>query len=185
MKKACIAILSISFLALIILLIVRATSFQIALNNSGFHSTDVYTIEHSFDSNKNEFKIIQTVTKDDKLSLINLYRNQFGFWKISDANTTESNDPGFISIGWIQSSGAKRFLPAENAQFEKEWHMVYSGNNALKLIEFKSGQIPANVTISIQQAGALYWLHLITFAEPDILNSIDVKALLQENHCIP
>lgn len=63
--------------------------------------------------------------------------------------------------------------------------MIYSGNNALKLIEFTPGQIPDNVTVNIQQAGESYWIHLITFAEPDVLNSIDMKSILQDNQCIP
>lgn len=68
--------------------------------------------------------------------------------------------------------------------FDFEWHMLYYGNNAIKLIEFLPGQIPENVAIDIRQAGNIYSIHLINFGDPYVLPNIDIYSLLLEAGCI-
>ncbi len=111
-------------------------------------------------------------------------KNNLGFWTITSKSGKVAANPNLISIGWIRGGGAKRFIYTENAEFENEWHIAYYGNKATKLIYFLPGQIPENVTVNIQQAGELFWIHIITFANPDVLNSIDIQTLLIKNQCI-
>ena len=166
------------------LIIIRANSFQISLHRQGLGNQNVDIIDHGFDNNKDEFKVIKTISNDNEIVLALMIKNKMGFWNISSikASTTDSN---LVTIGWVISGGAKRFVYTENAIFEQEWHLVYCGNNAKKLIEFFPGQIPENITVNIQQAGEEYCIHIISFAEPDVLNSFDVITLLKNNQCIP
>ena len=69
--------------------------------------------------------------------------------------------------------------------FETEWHMAYYGDNAIDLIQFHPGQLPHNVTVNIQQAGKIFWVHVITYDDAKTFNSIDIPSLLLENKCIP
>ncbi|MCX7884855.1 MAG: hypothetical protein N2448_07495 [Caloramator sp.] len=85
----------------------------------------------------------------------------------------------------MRNAGAKRFTHTENAIFENEWYYAYYGTNAAKLIELLPGQIPDNVTVNIRQAGQKFWIHLISFSEPDVISNINIEALLKKNKCIP
>lgn len=68
--------------------------------------------------------------------------------------------------------------------FQKEWHNAYYGTNATKLIEFLPGQIPENVAVNIHQAGQQFWIHLVTYGEPEVLSKINIEKLLKENKSI-
>jgi hypothetical protein len=177
--------IAVSLLIGIIVLIIRANSFSIALRRAGLNPNHVTTIEHSFDSDKQEFKVIETSSKDNKLILAIVTKNRLGFWSISNIRGDGTANPHFASIAWVKGGGFKRFSPTEDSVFQNEWHYAYCGDNATKQIEFLPGQIPENVTVNIQQGGSKFWIHVISFAEPEVLNAFDVKALLEENKCIP
>ncbi|WP_163193569.1 hypothetical protein [Clostridium thermarum] len=166
-------------------LIIRANSFSIALRRAGLNPNYVRTIEHDFGTNDEEFKVIETSSKDSKITLAIVTKNKLGFWKVSSFRGDDRVDPHFTSIAWVKGGGFKRFSPTGGTVIEHEWHYAYCGDNAIKEIEFLPGQIPENVTVNIQQGDSKFLVHVISFAEPEVLNGFDVKALLEENKCIP
>lgn len=184
MKKLYFITATLLIFALIISLIIWHESYSLALIREGLNPKDVFTIEHSFDSNKKEFKVIKTSSKDNKNKLAILTKNNLGMWNISSTSEDARETPSLIRIGWIRGAGARRYEYSENASFENEWHIAYYGNNATKLIEFLPGQIPENVTVNIRQAGKEFWIHMVSFAEPNALNNVDIDEILVKNQCI-
>lgn len=178
-------VLSVLLLGVIAFFIFKINSFSFSLMRSGYNQNNVQTIEHSFDSNKEEFKVIKTNSKNKEIVLAIITKNSMGIWNVTKTTESTSVNPNIASIAWINGGGAKRFLFTSDPTFEHEWHYVYYGTNAVKFIEFLPGQIPENVTVNIQQAGVQFWIHIISFAEPEVLNSISVENLLKENKCIP
>ncbi len=186
MRKFGVTLTIVLILGLVVFFILRAFSFPLALRMSGLNPRVTDRIEHSFDANGREFRVIKTESRDGGINLVLLTRNGLGFWCMESQSSNDGQPgPWPVSIGWIRSGGAKRFDFEENATFENEWHLAYYGNNAIKKIEFLPGQIPENVTVNIQQAGAVFSIHVVSFAEPDVLNRFNVPDLLIENHCIP
>lgn len=178
--------LIIILLVIVVFFIIRANSFVFALKNEGLTTGDIHTVEeHDYDANGREFKVVQTTSKSGELALALLTKNQFGFWSVTQCDVaTADKQRDSVRIGWIQDGGAKRFTHTENAIFEQEWHLAYCGANAIKRIEIFPEQMPANVTVNIQQDGELYWIHVISFAEGEVLNDFDLMTILEENGCI-
>ena len=142
-------------------------------------------IEHSYDSHIKKFKVIKISSGKNEIVLAIAAKTPMGLWKVIDTNEGTSVRSNLVEIVWIRGGGAKRYIHTENAVFENEWHYAYYGTNAKKLIEFSSGQIPENVTVNVRQAGQKFWIHFISFAEADVLNSINMEAILKENGSIP
>lgn len=173
-KKVLAIILSVIILAAIIFIVIRGNSFKMALKNEGLGVGTVHTtIEHAFDANGQEFKVIQTTTEKEEMAVAIVTKNKWGFWEVTSCDV-ESADLGYARVGWIQNAG----------MFQFEWHMVYCGNNAIKTIEFSEEHIPSNVTVNIQQTEEYYQIHVISFAEPEVLSELDVMSILKENKFI-
>ncbi|MBZ4646474.1 MAG: hypothetical protein PWR27_1432 [Petroclostridium sp.] len=185
MKKSHIILLLVLIFAVIGFFVLQSCSFSLALVRAGLNIGDVEDIEHSYDSVMKEFKVIKTSSKKHEIVLALVTKDSMGFWEVKKTSEATSVRPNLVGIAWIRSAGAKRFTHTENAIFENEWHYVYYGTNAAKLIEFIPGQIPCNVTVNIRQAGQKFWIHLISFSEPDVISNINIEALLKENKCIP
>ena len=185
MKKLHIILLLVLIFAVIGFFFLQANSFSFALVRAGLNPGDVETIEHSYDSVMKEFKVIKTSSKKHEIVLALVAKDSIGFWKVRNAREASPIRPNLVGIAWMRSAGAKRFTHTENAIFENEWHYAYYGTNAAKLIEFLPGQIPDNVAVNIRKAGRKFWIHLISFSEPDVISNINIEALLKENKCIP
>lgn len=65
-----------------------------------------------------------------------------------------------------------------------EWHKIYYGENAIKLIEIPYEKLPSGVALNIQQSGSSYLIHTISYEDPEVLNKIDMYSILQELECI-
>jgi len=182
MKKTFKVLLLILGLILICFFIYKGNSFSFALANAGFNVSDIDTLEHGFDNNNKEFKVIKTSTGKEKVVLAIMTKNKLGIWSISLIHKNENN--GVVSIGWFGDGGVKRYEQTENPIFFNETHIVYYGTNAIKLIELLPDQLPDNVTVSVSQAGEIFSIHLLTRGDSDILNSINVVDLLIQNKCI-
>lgn len=178
-------IIPLVFLILIVgIFIIQTNGFSLALIRAGFNTNDVEVIEHSYDSTIGEFKVIKTSSKKHNIILAWMSRDSFGFWKVIMTNDATTVMPNLVQIAWMRGAGAKRFTHTENAIFESEWHNAYYGTNATKLIEFLPGQIPENVAVNIRQAGQQFWIHLVTYGEPEVLSKINIEKLLKENESI-
>lgn len=188
MKKPYI-ILSVLIFAVIGFFVLRFYSFSLGLVRAGLNPHDVEVIEHSHDRVINEFKVIKTSSEKHEIVLALVAKDSMGFWRVKDVNEATSIRPNLVEIAWTRSVGTiitRIFTPTDNPIFvEDEWHYAYYGTNAIKLIEFLPRQIPYNITVNIRQAGQKFWIHLISFTEPDVLSNIDIEALLKENKCIP
>jgi len=183
MKRIICVILTAAIL-IIIFFLIHTSGFSLALIRAGFNTNDVEVIEHSYDSAVGEFKVIKTSSKEHKIILACMSRNSFGFWKVITTSEVTSVRPDIVEIAWVRGAGAKRFTHTENAIFENEWHYAYYGTNATKLIEFLPGQIPENVAVNIRQAGQQFWIHLVSYGEPDVLSRIKMEYLLEESKSI-
>ena len=77
------------------------------------------------------FSVLQVYSDDGEIALIYAKRDASGFWHLSDIN--DYNDKwGFASLVWFEGAGVRRYSFEENPVFEKEWHFVYCGDNAVK-----------------------------------------------------
>ena len=94
------------------------------------------------------------------------------------------SDETIVKLGWIRVAGIKLFDVGDDSTIEFEVHAVYCGNNAKKQILTLSDQLPPNVTVSIQQAGASYMIHFISFGEADTLSHINILELLKTSDYI-
>lgn len=183
MKKPVIIIVAIVALLLTALSTAWAKNFYITLLFEGYKTSDIQIIDNSYDENNIEYKVIKTSSKDHEVVLAILTKNALGIWNITQSQES-TEDAALTTIGWVTKGEIKRFSYKDGSTIENEWNLVYCGNNATKLIEFKTGQIPENVTVNIQQNAASYLIHVISFAESDTLNNFDVPSLLIENQCI-
>jgi hypothetical protein len=151
---------------------------------SNYDTEGINIFEHSYDSNNDEFMVVSTRYKNSDITIVHLTKNKWGFWKIKNSQKNKDIETDVLSYKWLIHAGAKQFNYELNPYFEKELHVLYYGTNALKLVKFKPGEIPENVTINIQQAGNVYYIHLISFADLELLNSIDIPEILLENAII-
>ena len=164
--------------------IARSLTFTLNLKLSGFSTASYKELEHSYDRVLDEFKVIQTETKSGQPAIVLLAKNKFGFWNVSNSNVAIDSNSDFIQLAFMRSTSIKRYDATENGIIEHEWNYLYCGTNAIKLIEFKPGQIPDNVTVNISQADNKYQIHLITYTGSDILGELDLEKILKENNCI-
>lgn len=183
MKKPAIIIIAIAAILLTGLTTAWAKNFYITLILAGYKPTSIQVIDTSNDENEKEFKVIKTRTNKNKDTLAILTKNALGIWKISE--TQENTEDSLMStIGWVKKGELKRFSFKDGGNIENEWNVVYTGNNAAKLIYFNPGQLPENITVNIQQNGTSYLIHVISFADSDILSKFNVSAILEENGCL-
>ena len=189
MKKACIIVISILVIGIIVFNIFRMNSLSLALRKAGFNPYDVKHLESDFDANGDEIKIIKTSSNKQEIVLVYMVKNKMGFWSVgywapNQHPDGEPQETQPVCISWMKPAGIKWYNIDGNTISEIEWHLLYYGNNAIKLIEFLPGQIPDNVAVNIQQAGNEYSIHLIHFGDPDVFNNIDMHSLLLEAKCI-
>lgn len=175
MKKFLYMILSL----VVIFIIYRQLSLDIAYFLEGINSNSTIEIEHSFDINKSEYKVIRAKSEEDNILLVRLVKTKLGIWKIGDISS--GSNTKINSISWYGDGGPyiNQFGSIDEIGFE--WHFVYSGNNALKYIEIEKIDIPKNMTVEIYQFNTEYIIHLITFEKPEIFNSFNIVNKLIEN----
>jgi len=189
MKKVYIIVIFILVTGIIVFNIFRINSFSLAIKKAGFNPYDVIPLESDFDANGNEIKIIKTSSNKQEMALVYMVKNKMGFWSVGywsphQHPNGESQETQPVCISWMKPAGIKWYGTDENITSAFEWHLLYYGNNAIKLIEFPPGQIPENVAVDIQQAHNEYIIHLIHFGAPDVLNNINMRSILLEAKCI-
>jgi len=78
----------------------------------------------------------------------------------------------------MKNAGIRRWEAHDNPSFSSEWHKLYYGDNAIKLISITPEQLPPGVAFNIQQTGSDFSIHFILFEKPDVLEQINVYSLL-------
>ena len=100
------------------------------------------------------------------------------FLPIWKKNQSAREEDG-LALGWAVSTGLKTY-GREIVDINFAFHSVYCGNDAVKKIESISEYLPENTTAEIRQADESYSIHLTTYGDINLLNNVDVKALLSK-----
>lgn len=79
----------------------------------------------------------------------------------------------------MKNAGIRRYEADDDPSFSNEWHKLYYGDNAIKLVSIMPEQLPPGVALNIQQTGSDFSIHFISFEKPDVLEQIDVYYLLE------
>ncbi|HEX2947857.1 MAG TPA: hypothetical protein VHT96_18110 [Clostridia bacterium] len=177
MRRAVIALLVIIFATALTYAVFSHNSLSFAIRSAGYNSGNVTILERGFDDNGREFGIIKT-DRHGEPALLYMEKNSLEFWKVSYSDGNTSSGKHLVSLGWLKSAGFRRYGTNENPDFSNEWHMLYYGNNAAKLIEITPEQLPPGVACNIQQGASDFVIHLISYESPETLNKIDIHSLL-------
>lgn len=176
MKKYIVSVFIIVFAIAVIFLL--SNRFSSVIHRTGL-DIEYYEIHvEDIDSNGDKFRIVRIDTSDNKVALAWLTRDSAFSWTVTQLKLEKEYEAGFVSIGWIQSGGIRRFEALTDPIFGKEWHFIYAGNNAIKLIDIPHESIPSNITVNVQQARNDYMLHVISFADPDTINQFNIRDIL-------
>ena len=179
--KLCIAL---AVLLVIAFFVLRANSEALALSINGIEHKNVrYIVDTNLGNDDTPYKVLQSYTKSGELALVKLEQNQLGFWTVFDINSGYYNGT-YSHMAWVDLVGTRRFAATDKPEFLKEYHYVYTGNNAQKLIEIPAEQIPHNTTVNVQQLGEFYLIHMVSLTEPEE-HRFNIKDFLQENGYIP
>ncbi|BCN30097.1 hypothetical protein [Anaeromicropila herbilytica] len=109
-------IISLIIFGVIIILILRENSLYFTLKMAGYNTNQMYIIEHSFNSEKKEFQVIETKSKKHKINLVIVCKNHIGFWNIVQSKyATNNND--LVKVGWIKKGGFRWYSRTNNATF--------------------------------------------------------------------
>jgi len=177
MKKVYIVSL-ICISAAVAFIVFSINSLSIALKSKGYSHEYVLVLERGFNDNGNEFRIVKT-SKGDDFVLVCVEKNNMGFWTVAFTGGISSPGTHLVSIGWMKNAGIRRYEVDDTPSFSNEWHKLYYGDNAIKLISITPKQLPSGVALNIQQTGSDFSLHFISFEKPEVLEHIDVYYLLE------
>ncbi|WP_028562449.1 hypothetical protein [Paenibacillus pinihumi] len=179
-KKIWISIGILFLTAILVFLILRANSLNLALKSGGY-SVSYTTFERGFNANDRAYTVIGT-TKNEEIKLIYLEKNSLGFWKMwYDSPSIHSK---FASTNWTNIAGFRKFDFQDNPQFTFEFHWLYYGINAVKRIELPLEKLPPGTAVNIQQSGDTYSIHLLSYEQPEKWKNIDIYQLLLESGSI-
>lgn len=171
-------------IAVVVFLILRATSFERVLSNADLDDWSVsYLDRYEVSSTKDIIAYFYTETvSDGKLALVHAVRNFWGFWSIQDV--VRAQDDAGIGMSWEKKVAGQYAWDALDEPRQIEYHYVYVGRDALRKVVIKEEQLPVNAAVRISQSYNEYRIHVVhvsTKGEADI----DFAAILRENGCIP
>jgi len=180
LKKIFWITISLLAVACVAFFIVRANSLALTLKLDGY-STSYALYERSFNANDREYRVIGT-EKDGELTLLYLERSALGLWSIWYEGQSIGQS-GWSRIDWTNTAGFRRFDSNAKPQFDFEYHQLYVGTNATRLIELEPTQLPPGISVRIQQSGKDFSIHLITFGDAGAtsLQRLDMLRLLRDN----
>lgn len=173
--------ISLIVIFLLLFLFIRSQSFSLALFFKGYHKGSIQYFDQTYDANEDEMKVLTSTSNDKNIIILHMTKSKLGFWQERRSIDVKDPSTGISSYQWVHPAGSRRYPFGLNGQFEWETHSLYCGSNAVKLIEFKPGQLPENVTVNVQQAGELYFIHLISYADLNIINDLDIPNILLDN----
>lgn len=143
-----------------------------------------YTIEQTVsDITEQDTKLLLAKDADNNLVLVRANKNAIGVWTTHIIDTSKGESVPIVSASWYNQMGMHFFDPYENT-YAINWNHVYCGNNATRIVKFRDGQIPENVTVRIEQQRSMYIVHVISYADPAVTNNFDVLSILRQNGCI-
>ena len=159
--------------------LVRGNSFSIAIAASGYRTDNVKTLHSGVDANGNEFCMIKVGAIDEEgFAILHMVKGFMGFWScLSKYTSVEGMASGgfadFNEEEWQDGIGLKMYF-----------HVLYYGTTAIGKVEIYPEQIPDYTTVTIQQDGSEFYVHVITNAELEPEDTLNVPLVLYENGCI-
>lgn len=160
---------------LLILGIAYLNRWNIALYSIGFPPS-ASMIYEGIDANGDNYRVVAYTNGEKGGNLALMTENRFGWWEATQVSSqTDQNE--LARISWMGPAG---FRYAEDGKFDPdfEFHAVYCGNNAVGPVFPITEKLPPNVTVNVQQSGAFYLLHFVSFGPESPLNGLSVKELL-------
>ena len=159
----------------IIVAILMFAGYPISLMLNGFAPQNSEILYAGIDGNENEYRVVE-LRDGGKIKEVAIFTKTFlPIWK----KTQSACEADGLALGWTVSTGLKTY-GLETVDINFAFHSVYCGNDAVKKIESISEYLPENTTAEIRQADESYSIHLTTCEDADLLNNIDLKALLSK-----
>ncbi len=149
--------------------------YPISLMLNGFAPQNSEILYAGIDDNENEYRVVE-LRDGGKIKEVAIFTKTFlPIWK----KTQSVREADGLALGWIVSTGLKTY-GLETVDINFAFHSVYCGNDAVKKIESISEYLPENTTAEIRQADESYSIHLTTYGDINLLNNVDLKALLSK-----
>lgn len=185
-KRILLLLMIILCAALIGFFAVRGFSEQIALRSAGVDTSQPVrpVVELGILVENTQYKVLQATAKTGEPMLLRLEKNGLGFWNAESIRTPKEG-LSYAEDAWMIGTGTQRYTATDVPKFNYEWHYVYTGSDAQKLIQIPAEQIPANTTIDIQQLGEFYLIHVVSFADPEVFQQLHIPTYLKDNGFIP
>ena len=160
---------------IIIVAIFMFAGYPISLMLNGFAPQNSEILYAGIDGNENEYRVVE-LRDGGKINEVAIFTKTFlPIWKKNQSAREEDG----LALGWAVSTGLKTY-GREIVDINFAFHSVYCGNDAVKKIESISEYLPENTTAEIRQADESYSIHLTTYGDINLLNNVDVKALLSK-----
>lgn len=155
-------------------------SDDLALKKAGMDTlATTVVVAQGIDANGQEYQVVAQCEPNSDNRIAHLIKNGLGLWELS--YITERMPGGLHAYSWTLPRDWRRFGESDmDLAFTWEYHSVFTGNDARKIIELPLEKLPPNVTVHIQQMHTAYVLHFISYGEKSALNGLDWYALLQE-----
>ena len=180
-------VIAVLLLAVIVFLVLRASSFERVLSNADLDDWSVRYLDRYESGQRNStdkvtaYFYTKTVS-DGKLALVHATRNFWGFWSIKDV--VKARDDTGIGMSWEGEAAGQYAWDAMDEPMQIEYHYAYIGENALRRVVIKEEQLPVNAAVRISQSYNEYQIHVVHISiEGEV--DVDFGAILRENGCIP
>ena len=183
-KIICFIVILLAVVLFIAALFICHNGYTIALQRAGFGKDGATTIDAGIDDNGDAYRVVFQYAPDNTIRIAHFTKGKLGSWKVTNAVYGPSSESPLVKMGWMRVASLRRFDIPDEVTADFETHNVYAGNNAVRQIEIPPELLPPNVAVSIHQAGSCFVLHFVSFGDPEILNQMDITALLTETNSI-
>lgn len=128
-----------------------------------------------------EYKVVNYYIyhTNNGFQVVTLAKHTFwNFWYFDSAQ--KANDGEILSVAWFGWSSWSRFVDGTELEATTDFNInyLYIGNNATRLLQLDSSEIPGDVCVRINQVQSGYWV-LVSTDNMDALNQFDILAKLQ------
>lgn len=148
------------FLGLLIgFFVARAFSFNIAIAAEGL---DYFgTVQGPTTNSEGRlYRVVAARTDSGSMALVFLTENFLGFWTVTGVDIADPSR-GYDHALMLWTDTTVNYHGTDSA-FQNEFHIVYSNNNAKKLIEFPQEIFSGGTIVHVWQEWQYYYIHIVT-----------------------
>jgi hypothetical protein len=165
-------------LAILLLVGIHACNYHMSLLISGYIGQEISIVSIGIDDNNHEFRVVVKKSQGQYEKTGYFSKNEYGIWQ----KQYESSEAykGVFAFSWTRISGIRGY---GNMTVQTEWenHIVYCGNNAVRLLPSLNQYLPDNVIVSVNQSQNSYMIHLTFY---DHIESIDIYEVLEKTGAV-